>query len=207
MALIQKKIDRWKNQGVQLILEEHQKIRILAPTDIVKKIGAEIKEQKPDLIQYISNKYEEEYEERVAIISWEGRIPKAFAEASARVLVYPRPLSIPIPLWEKIRLNASHLVAVDHEVQELISYEWAPWHFFKCHKINPMAYPHLQGIVFQIYGMNFTGIDYHRFKCRDVHMKEFAFKKPLHLDIQETTIMNLQQAYFTKEVQTDESIH
>lgn len=208
MQSIQNYIDDWKGQGVHLLLSDYQKIKIIAPKELLPKLASEVKEKKPDLIHHISSRYEEVYLERASIMEWDGRIPRSFAEAAAHILVYPRPLSIPPSLWEQIQLNAQHLVGNDFWIQEAQKDEWKPRHFFRCHKRDPLKYPKHQGIVFLTYGMSCTGVDYHVFQCRNIKMEENFFKKAYSQDPKESTLMELQKRPFQAQVgRTSKLLH
>ncbi|PCI78516.1 hypothetical protein COB21_00515 [Candidatus Aerophobetes bacterium] len=196
MPTIQHCLDNWKSQGIHLLLADYQKIKIIGPTELLPKIAPEIKEKKRELIDHMAFFYEDMYLERAGIMEWDGCIPRVFAEASAHILVYPRPFSISPALWEQIQLNVKHLIGNHFWIKEAEKYEWKPHHFFRCHQRSPLDHPELQGIVFLTYGMSCTNIDYHVFQCRNVEMKENLFKKAYSLVPEETTLMELQKRPF-----------
>jgi len=90
----------------------------------------------------------EAFEERAAIIEYDARAPREWAEGFARRNCFARPASIPAHRWRRLIDNAGRFI--DQWAAKAIALGWQAPEVFGCHPEAPTARYDMQGLVWII---------------------------------------------------------
>jgi hypothetical protein len=96
------------------------------------------------------------FEERAAVVEYDGGVPREWAEGFARLCQMSRPAAIPPARWVELVDNAGRFI--DGWAVQAAALGWNAADIFGCHREAPLARYDLQGLVFVVGSGQVVGI-------------------------------------------------
>jgi hypothetical protein len=137
--------------GGEVKLVSPYRLKLIAPAALPSDLIEQVRAAKPDLLNLLENKAdvtEREYwgeleEERAAIIEFDGRTPRAWAEALARLDPANPPRDVPLPRWQQFIDDCGRFLDLGW-ANRAEALGWGPLELFGCDRERPLArYDHM----------------------------------------------------------------
>jgi hypothetical protein len=131
------------------------------PDDLIEQVRA----AKPDLLSLLQNEadvterayWAELEEERAAIIEFDGRTPRAWAEALARLDPANPPADVPLARWQQFIDDCGRFLDLGW-ANRAEALGWGPLHLFGCDRERPLArYDHM-GLLWILQGRKLVAL-------------------------------------------------
>jgi len=138
-----------------------QRLKLVAPTALPSDLIELVRAAKPDLLNLLQNKADETLtsradwgkaeEERASIIEFDGRTPRDWAEALARLDRANPPRDVPLARWQQF-INDCGRFLDQGWANRAEALGWGPFELFGCDRKRPLArYDHM-GLLWIIQG-------------------------------------------------------
>jgi len=97
-----------------------------------------------------------EYEERAAIIEYDGKIPRDWAEGYARLCTMQRPENVSEARWQQVLLHAGRFI--DRWAASTSALGWSTLDIFGVDRMRPEGDEHMAGLIWQLHDKDIVAI-------------------------------------------------
>ena len=96
---------------------------------------------------FVADDVDGDFDERAAIIEHDAGIPRAWAEAFARVSLMQCPKNVTRRGWQRIVDNTGRLLDDKNHLRDMVRYGWTVEDIFGCHPMAPEVRQDVKGLL------------------------------------------------------------
>ena len=154
--------------GGEVKLVGSHRLKLLAPTALPVDLIELVRAAKPDLLNLLQNEADETErgywgeleEERAAIIEFDGRASRTWAEALARLDLAKPPVGVPLARWQQFIDDCGRFLDLGW-ANRAEAFGWGPLNLFGCDRERPLARYDRMGLLWIIQGGKLVALTAH----------------------------------------------
>ena len=123
--------------------------------------GARRPDSKPSFISSSLDDWRTGFDERAAIVEYDGKIPRAWAEGFARLDPDRPPVDVPLRRWQCFVDDIGRFLGAGWAA-EAAALDWGPLDLFGCDRERPFARIDRAGLLWLLNGDRLVELDRHR---------------------------------------------
>ena len=150
-----------RRMGGDVRLASPGRLKVTAPTPLPDELIQQLRTVKPDLLTLVTpttqpiDTWTDAEEERAAIIEFDGGVPRAWAEALARLDPDKPPKHVPPQRWLRFIDDCGRFLDGGW-ADRAAALGWGPLQLFGCDRKRPFYIPH-RGLLWEVNGGRLVG--------------------------------------------------